>query len=625
MSRVLFSIPLISISFILTFSLGALATPQAVPDDQGPPRPTSPPAGAVRKIVNRDDLTPLDIDYTLRVQDDGESLAVSFDAGPLRRDQTRIAMPNWAPGSYRIVRYGDSVENLKAVDIATGRELEILALDHQTWSIATRGVSRIRCSYQLKKPRRRRFSGRTVRDRGKKSTGIHFQGPGTFMYVVGQEQTPVTVKYELPANWRVANGLLPTGDPMVKTARSYDTLIDAPTTIGLFVEKNFEVDGTPFQCIFFTNSQKYDFNIDAFVDVVRTIVVEQGKIFGSFPFPFYVFHFILPGGGGLEHLNSTSIGLGARAMKRDVNAGASITAHEFFHTWNVKRIRPAPLGPFEYQHENYTGNLWVAEGWTSYYGDLSMARSGIISRDRFLQMIQTYIGRETSKPSRKKHSVAWTSRAVWHRLPDEAPRVSYYTKGEILGMLIDLKIRHVTDNKKSLDDVMRFLNRWFAEYDRGFEERDIERACTAISNHDFGEFFARHVNGTLDPPYAEILAYAGLTFDVRSSRHDFPFPWRMRNGKAIVRGRGTAITDLGLKRNDVIESIDGDKNYNARALLDAKRPGDEIKLVLSRDDETEHEVMIKVLARDVFIPKLGWMEKPSRKQMAIREGWLTGR
>lgn len=457
--------------------------------------------------TNRDDLTPLEIAYTTRVSAQSTGLQITIDVANLRRPFTHLAMPNWTPGAYGIGRYGERVQDLEVMG-DSGQSLYVTQMDHQTWSVDTDGVDRMRVSYSLPAARGRRGAGPEA---GGPLTGFQVSGPNSYLYIRGAKDVPVEARYVVPQGWRVANGLLTGTDPLVRRARDYDTFIDAPTIYGIFKDYHFEVNGTPFTCVFFENNQNYDFDVEGFVEICRKIAEYQGNFYGSFPFPNYVFLFRLPGGGGLEHLNSTSIGLGPERMKSDVTAGASVTSHEFFHTWNVKRIRPAVLGPFEYEHANYTGNLWVSEGWTSYFGDLTLLRTGIISRSDFLSLFERYIGRELNKEARKENSVYWASRNVWNR--GAGPRVDYYAKGEILGAAIDLKIRYETDNRKSLDDVMRFLNRWFAERGVGFEEGDIERACTAISNYDFGEFFARHVYGTMDPPLKEYLAYAGIAYE----------------------------------------------------------------------------------------------------------------
>lgn len=562
---------------------------------------------------NRDDLTPLDIGYSVAVLDDKTTVRVDMDVRHLARPTTRVAMPSWSPGAY-FRRSGANVEELTAT--SGGRALDVLRIDPLTWSIATEGVSELRVSYSVKQ-RPGRFGSRAT---GAERTGMQIAGPSTYVYVVGQKERPVTVRYKLPEGWKYANGLLPTDDPLVRRARDYDTFIDAPTQFGVFKQHDFEVNGTPFSCVFFENEQRYEFDVPAFVDLCKRIVTYQGQMFGSFPFPNYVFLFTIPGGGGLEHLNSTSIGLNAARQAKDPRDGAFVTAHEFFHLWNVKRIRPKVLGPFEYEHENYTGNLWVSEGWTSYYGDLTLVRTGITSRDEFLAAFRGYIERELNKDARREHSVYWASRNVWHRERTESARVDYYAKGEILGAMIDLKIRHETDNRKSLDDVMVFMNRWFAERNAGFEEADIERACTAISNHDFGEFFARHVRGVLDPPLAEFLAYAGVEYtEQKATSVALPFETRTTDNEMSV----SSSSGPGVQVGDVIKALGGERNVQPADFVRDRKPGDKVQVELLRAGRTE-QVEVALRERTRMTPALRFLEQPSEKQRRIRDGWLGG-
>ena len=274
------------------------------------------------------------------------------------------------------------------------------------------------------------------------------------------------------------------------------------------------------------------------------------------------------------------------------------------------------------EHENYTGNLWVSEGWTSYYGDLTLVRTGITSRDDFLTTFGRYIGRELNKDARRDHSVFWASRNVWHRNRNEPPRVDYYAKGEILGAMIDLKIRHETNNRKSLDDVMIFLNRWFAERGSGFEEGDIERACTAISNHDFGEFFARHVRGVLDPPLAEVFAYAGIDYaEQHTVSSALPFDTRRgANGLRVTNANDSDAVQAG----DVIVSFDGEPQVQPATFLRDRKPGDKIKIAVSRESRTE-ETEVALIERKRMTPTLRFADNPTEMQKRILEGWLTGK
>lgn len=577
---------------------------------------------SIQSQTNRDDMTPLDIRYTTTVSEDKKSIKIEMSVHHLARATTHIAMPNWTPGAYRIGSYGKRVKDLVVVD-GKGNPLKITALDQKTWSVPTSNVKSIKATYSLPIRSRRRFG----RAPAGPVTGFQIAGPSTYIYIRGAKNAPVVSVYDIPEDWRIANGLIPTAEENVRHAKDYDTFIDAPTILGIFKEKTFKVAGTPFSCVFFQNNQEYDFDMDAFVEVCRKIVVNQGQLYGSFPFPNYVFLFTLPGGGGLEHLNSTSIGLSPQRMKRDVKSGASVTSHEFFHTWNVKRIRPMTLGPFEYEHENYTGNLWVSEGWTSYFGDLTLCRTEILSREDYLDGLKRICEREFNKEGRLEHSVYWASRNVWHgRRTGEPARVDYYGPGDILGAMIDLKIRHETNNRKSLDDVVVFMNRWFAESNEGFAEGDVLRACTAISNYDFKEFFARHVYGTIDPPMAEYFAYAGLEYTEKTVEAAFPFTYRMgANGMRVFGRRAGQITNENVpKRGDTVVSVNGKALEDPWSFLAQHKAGDAIKLVVMNGEE-KREVEVDLVAKKLMVPSLRFMDNPTEMQKRIRESWLTGK
>lgn len=576
----------------------------------------------------RDDMTPMGLAYELQVLKDTQTLEIQVSITNAKRNRTHVAMPNWTPGSYRPQEFGKWVTDVEVVDSKSGKKVSFEQIDPLTWSIDTSKNQNIKVTYRIE-PRRRRFTPVAPKE-GRIMTGMHIEGPATFMYVKGHERgTPVTCRYRLPKSWEVANGMLFGQDPNFRHAADYDTFVDCPTIMGIFSRVKFDVEGTPFSCVFWNPTGEIKWDMEKYTnEVVKPIVTEQGRIFGSFPFPRYVFLFSVTsfGGGGLEHLSSTSIGLSTRAMTNNVMNGAGITAHEFFHTWNVKRIRPITLGPFDYRQENYTGNLWVCEGWTSYYGDLSMARLGMQTPERYLSGIGRSISRELNNPRHKEHSVYWASRDIWHRprVSEKGSRVDYYSYGEILGLLIDLKIRDLTDNKKSLDDVMRFLNRWFAERNIGFEEDDIERACTALSNHDFSEFFSRYVYGTMDPPFAEIFTPAGIEYREVKLTADLPFASIAHTDGLLVRSPRSAGRKAGLKRGDIITQIDGERVTNSVQYLTTKTGGETIVLTVKHQDQEEtQEITVTLVSRNRVLRSLAPMANPDERQKRIFDAWMS--
>ncbi len=575
-----------------------------------------------------DDMTPLGLNYELRVLEDTQTLQVTMNIQNTKRRRTYVAMPNWTPGSYRPQKFGSWVSQVQALDPQTGMKIPVEQIDPLTWSIDTSENKDIKVTYVIE-PRRRRFSPIAPKE-GVTTTGMHYEGPATFMYVQGHQRgTPISCKYVLPQGWKVANGMMIGDNEMTRYVRDYDTFVDCPTIIGIFDRVEFSVNGTPFSCVFWNPQSKNNWDIKGFTNkIVKPIVTEEGRVFGSFPFPRYVFLFTVSpfGGGGLEHLSSTSIGLSSRGMANNIKSGASITAHEFFHTWNVKRIRPVALGPFNYRQENYTGNLWVSEGWTSYYGDITLARLGIISEESYLRQINGGITREMSNPNRQNHSVFWASRDIWHRgrVKDAGARVDYYTYGELMGLLIDLKIRHQSNNKKSLDDVMQFLNRWFAQRDVGFEEDDVERACTAISNYDFSDFFARHIYGTVPPPFAEYFSLAGIEYKQTNLKVGFPLIVRDHKNGLEVRAARSAGRRAGLKRGDIITKIDGKKVVDYVTYLSKIESPKTVALTVRSKGENKPKVIeLDLVTKTRHISSLKPMKSMSRQQKAIYRGWMA--
>ena len=247
-------------------------------------------------------------------------------------------------------------------------------------------------------------------------------------------------------------------------------------------------------------------------------------------------------------------------------------------------------------------------------------RSGIIDADEFLDLLQGIIARELNKERRAEHTVAWASRNTWHRFPDEeGSRVDYYGKGQLLGAMIDLVMRHETDNRLSLNDVMRFLSRWFGERNVGFEENDIERACTAVSNHDFGEFFARHVTGTMDPPLERILGYAGIDYAEEVIPCSFPFSLR---GKRISgRPRRGEAESPEPRPGDTILAVDGEPFEDESEVLRSHAGGDVVVLTLQRGEE-EREAEVTLSENAILIPSLSYRENATEAQRALRNSWL---
>ncbi len=432
-----------------------------------------------------------------------------------------VAMPAWKPGSYTIRDFGKNVRNLRAAGGAR-EPLAISQIDANTWSIEAAAHSEIVLRYELELPHigrpfgpgysLARGLGRRVRievdgESRPAWRAYEFEGTATWMYVPARIDVPHSVTFDLPDDWKIATGLRETADARTFAAPDFDVFTDCPFHVGEFETRELTHDGVRYRIVW-SGFEGDRHDRDAIVDRYRKIVAATVDLMGPAPFEDYVFLIGFPGSGGLEHLNSTNLGFINLAPIWD-----SVVSHEFFHAWNVKRLRPRPLGPFDYSGPVRTPYLWLVEGVTSYYGGLLLCRAGLQEPERFWRStIAGEIHTLQKNPGRKKMSIAEASRTVWDapymRRGRTAP--NYYNKGLLLGLLLDVEIRAATDNERSLDDVMVGLYRQCTTEGRGFAEGDVRRTCEAVSGADFGDFFARYVDGTDELPYAEVLAKIGL-------------------------------------------------------------------------------------------------------------------
>jgi predicted metalloprotease with PDZ domain len=453
---------------------------------------------------------------------------VTITAAPTASAFIDFQMPAWSPGRYVIYDFARNVQEISAS--GGGRRLPVTKADKQTWRVM-HGGERVVFSYKV-------FAN-DVSGTFSQLDGRHaiFNGASIFMYVAGRKPNPARLTIEAPPGWRVINGLSSNVRQTVFDAPNYDILIDTPTEIAPdFNLQEFTIDGREYRVVTHQLGDERT-RTDRYVADVRRIVEAALALMGPPDFERYTFlvHFDpdSDGGDGMEHLTSTNI---VRSFELDEDEGydslLNVTAHEFFHVWNVKRLRPAGLGPWDYTRENYTTNLWIAEGVTSYYADLLLARAGLWSERRFLQSLSEQITTLQNTPGRRLMSLEQSSFDTWlyvaararQRVNTNDISINYYNKGHIVGALLDLEIRRRTNSARSLDDVFRLLYRRFyldapAESyylkGRGYRAADFLDAVNEVSNSDFGPFFARYVSGADELDYDGSLAHAGLRLERR--------------------------------------------------------------------------------------------------------------
>ena len=518
---------------------------------------------------------------------------------------TDLIMPVWTPGSYLLREFERNVQDFAAD--AGGRPLVWTKLNKNTWQVKTNGARQWRATYRVY------ANELSVRTNELNSDHAFWNNAALLMYPEGDLNAPATLRVVPPAGWKVATGLPEVkGQPHTFRAENFDVLYDSPVEVSNFKELKFEVRGVPHRIVI---DGEGNYDPERMRTDVQKIVAAEAAMFGAIPYHDYTFilHLRANTGGGLEHLNSTALGFRRFnfATERGWQSFLALVAHEFFHLWNVKRIRPDALGPFDYTKENYTRLLWVAEGITEYYAQIMVRRAGLNSDQTYLNHLAQQIQDFQETPGRKVMSAEEASFDAWVKYyrPDENAvnsQISYYDKGELLGFLLDLDLRRRTNNAKSLDDVMRYLYQEYFEHGRNYTPADFQKACEQMAGVSLEEFFARYVRGRddLTPIYNQILAGVGLRLEqagmsVGTPDADKQLPVKgylgadlaeKPDGDFIVINSvraGSPAYEQGLNAKDRIIALDGarvDKD-TFEALIAAKRPGETVRLDVFRSDD----------------------------------------
>ncbi|CAA9314085.1 MAG: hypothetical protein AVDCRST_MAG40-1142, partial [uncultured Gemmatimonadaceae bacterium] len=453
---------------------------------------------------------------------------VSLDVGRLAGDTLRLELPVWSPGRYARMDFARNVQDFSA-STAAGEPLPWRKADGSSWRVATRGARAVRVRYRVYA---NTLSGTfSVLD----TAHANWNGAGLFMYVDGHKPDPVRLTVAPPPGWAAVSGA---ADSLGQTAfafPNYDLLVDTPTEVApraaLMVD-SFTVDGRRYRTVVHHNAAGPAVAAlrARFVREVRAIVAAQNRVIAPPPLDRYTFLFNIgyEGGDGMEHLYSTQV-INSRPWAPDTAAllsGISTASHEYFHTWNVKRLRPAALGPFDYTRAQHQPSLWVAEGFTQYYGDMTLHRAGIQSRaglyatlGRVLRLVSTSPGRRERSPRAASFDAPFFDGADAPMATNEPETfVTYYFSGESRALALDLMIRAASGGARSLDDVLRLLvrrtwdeapNESYYLQGRGYTEDDVERAASEVYGRDLRPWFERHVGGTVDVPWDETLALAG--------------------------------------------------------------------------------------------------------------------
>lgn len=466
----------------------------------------------------------VDLRYTVSMEaPSSHRFHVVFRCAGVQGPVLDLKMPAWMPGYYQLLDYAGKVENFHAADGA-GRELGWEKTSPNNWRVEHPAGAVVSVTYDIAATQA--FVAQPWLD----STRGYIAPAGVFFYIEGYSREPVTVEVRPWKGWsKVATGLEVVkgekpgrsgGESHVFRATNFDILYDCPVLIGDLEElPSFTVRGIPH---YFTGYKLGEFDRVHFVGELKKIVEQGVSVIGDLPYKHYSFLAIGPGRGGIEHLNSATISFSGESIKsgEDRQRVLCFIAHEYFHHYNVKRIRPIALGPFDYQRENRTDMLWVSEGLTVYYEYMLVRRAGLMSGTDLLRHFQSDISAYENKPGHLYQSLAQASYETWSdgpfgRTGDSVNRtISYYEKGPAIGLLLDMAIRHWTKNKKSLDDVMRTVYHiYYQEKKRGFTDAEFREVCEEVAGVALPELFD-YVYTVKAPDYAKYLAYGGLGIDV---------------------------------------------------------------------------------------------------------------
>lgn len=562
-----------------------------------------------------------EIRYTVGYQADPSSLLIAMEI-PVKGAETVLQMPKWAPGSYRLTNNHENARDLAARDEA-GRALTFTKPDDNTWIVSNGNARRVTVTYRVP----------TNRD----VNAVHWAGPSTYLYVRGRIEESCRLELVLQSRWKAAVGLDPVeGTRSTYLAESYDVLADNPVTMGDFVLDEYTAFGKPHY-IAYRGAATADVDRTYVRNMCKRITEFQGSFFGgSVPYNRYVWHFrvndALDGAGGLEHLSSTQISLASGVGPRAV----SVLSHEFFHLWNVKRIRASVLGPFDYQQLPVTGALWWLEGVTDYYAHLLLFRYGVWDEKAFHDDILSNIRTATANAAYKEVSADEASRRVREaangRGNSQGWRISYYTLGWLVGMCLDTELRSLTNGRHSLDDVMRALWDMCRDNKPGFGEGAIRALCVQFGGPEMGTYYDSVVTQAGQMNFDVQLAKMGLEFaDVDRTFVDLGFRWAFSLSDKAITVTGTPTAE-GLQRGDAIVAINGlaigsDRRIPAtraaeKALADAKG-GVPIRLRIKREG-VETDVSVIPKANEGKARVIREKSDATREQRALRSGWYYG-
>ncbi len=542
-------------------------------------------------------------------------------------EQLDLRLPVWTPGSYLVREYAKHLQSFSAQRL-DGQSLIWRKISKNHWQVETAGITELTIHYQI-------FANElTVRTNHLDATHGYFNPGAVFFYIPGFEDCEIRVAILPPPEWHVITPL-PTlaGQANTFQAADFDTLVDSPFEVGTHSVYDFEVLGKSHQLAVWGQGNAEP---DRLIRDTQKVIEAEAELFGGLPYNRYLFllHLSNQGFGGLEHKYACSLNyprFGFRAEDK-YNRFISLVAHEFFHLWNVKRIRPKTLEVFDYDRENYTPSLWFSEGTTSYYDWMIPLRAGIYDAAYCLKQLGESITRLQTTPGRHVQPLSESSFDAWIKLyrPDANSgnsQISYYLKGEMVSLLLDLLIRQRQQNARSLDDVMRQMWQQFGRSETGFTPEQLQIVIESVAGMDLEDFFQRYLHRTEELPFNEYLEPFGLLCQ------EVPEDSPPHLGLSLKSDKGTGSVKFveanspaqhaGVNAGDELLAINGfrvsPEQLNDR--LKDYQPGDEIELTFFHQDELR-TCSVTLAEPSTHQYKLLPVESPSSVQEQNFQAWL---
>jgi predicted metalloprotease with PDZ domain len=539
---------------------------------------------------------------------------------------TEIQFPAWN-NLYQIRDFVRNVQELRAE--CDGKREELERVDLNTWRTGPQACSTLAVRYAVYANEESPFSSVL-------STEHAFLNFALLLFYLPRErERGVNVRFLVPAGWKIAT-LLEDGDTAGEfRAANYDALADSPAEAGEFREYSYTQNGATYRVV--VHADPGDYAAERLLDSLKKITATETALMGEVPFARYTFILHFPrsgGGGGMEHRNGTAISVPARQVREHWEGLEAMVAHEFFHLWNVKRIRPQALEPIDYVRGNDTRDLWFAEGVTSTYGELSLLRAGLITREQFYARLAREIQSLQERPARRLQSAELSGREAWLEKYSDYFRpersISYYNKGALLGIVLDLAIRHASRNQASLDDVMRRLNTDVARRGRFFTLGDLHAIIAELAPSFAGleAFLDDYVRGTRELDYETHLGYAGLRLVTETQERpalgflatrDFDGDIQVESVEPASQAR-----KAGLERGDVLLKMNG-RTLNELPMyhLSRMKPGEKVKFRVRRDGQTQ-EIEYALGTRQETNYRVEELPRATPEQLEVRQGWLEG-